>query len=54
MTIKMYHPDLPDAEIDVVDPRGVAIWRQSGWRTEDEMPKNGKAKSASDAPAEGN
>lgn len=38
----MYHPELPDAEIDVVDPRAIPIHRQSGWRTEDEMPKGAK------------
>lgn len=42
MTIKMYHPDLPGVEYEVIDPRGVAIHRQSGWRTEDEMPKDAK------------
>jgi hypothetical protein len=47
MTIKMYHPELPDAEIDVVLPAGAAILRQSGWRTADEMPKDSKPKSAS-------
>jgi hypothetical protein len=48
MGTKMYHPDLPNAEIDVVDPRGVAIHRQSGWRTEDEMPKGAKKVPAED------
>lgn len=42
--VAMYHPELPDQEIEVVDPRGVAIHRQSGWRTVDELPKSDKSK----------
>lgn len=42
MSTKMYHPDLPDAEIDVVNPRGIAIHRQSGWQTAEENPKLAK------------
>jgi hypothetical protein len=37
--IKMTHPDLPGQEITVVNPAGVPIHRQAGWRTEDETPK---------------
>jgi ribosomal protein S12 len=51
MATKMYHPDLPGVEYEVIDPRGVAVHRQSGWRTEDEMPK-GAVKKAADAAAE--
>jgi hypothetical protein len=53
MPIKMYHPDLPGVEYEVVLPAGVDLHRLSGWRTADEMPKNSKPKSASDAPTEG-
>lgn len=42
--VAMYHPELPDQEIEVVDPRGVAIHRQSGWRTVDELSKSDKPK----------
>ena len=38
MGTRMTHPDLPGQPIDVVDPRGVPIHRQSGWRTDDEYP----------------
>jgi hypothetical protein len=44
--IKMTHPDLPGQEIWVVNPAGVPIHRQSGWRTEDENPQ-GKPANAS-------
>lgn len=50
--IKMTHPDLPGQEILVVNPAGVAVHRQSGWRTEDEDPKSKSANaSASTASA---
>lgn len=49
---KMTHPDLPGAEIEVVNPAGIPIYRQSGWQTEDENPKNKSANaSASTASA---
>lgn len=40
MGTKMYHPELPDAEIDVVLPAGVDLHRLSGWRTADETPNS--------------
>lgn len=38
MGVIMSHPDLPGVEYEVIDPRGVAIHRQSGWRTANENP----------------
>lgn len=35
MTVRMTHPDLPDAEIEVAES-AVAVHRASGWRTDDE------------------
>lgn len=46
---KMTHPDLPGAEIEVVNPAGIPIYRQSGWQTEDENPKNKSANASASA-----
>ena len=49
---KMTHPDLPGVEIEVINPAGVPIHRQSGWQTADENPKSKSANaSASTASA---
>lgn len=44
--VRMTHPDLPGREIWVVNPAGVPIHRQSGWRTEEDNPQ-GKSANAS-------
>jgi hypothetical protein len=49
MGTKMYHPELPDAEIDVVLPAGVDLHRLPGWRTADEMSNNETPNSETDA-----
>lgn len=35
--IQMVHPELPGAVINVIDPRGAAVHRKSGWRATDDI-----------------